>query len=210
MCRRSLVLSLVLLVFVGWLAKEVSSQAPAPPIEVAQPPHGISPPTGLVHVPVAAQEPVSKRTPNIWSMRMEQIEGRNVVRATIGKTSDIRIDCENMDVQTQKGLFVATGKVEISGTNVQCRCEKLTINLHGELLELEGAAKVSVRKVIFKEFERTAENPENILVELTGEKLTLRWPDLRVKAVNHAIPPPPKEVDKKDFFDKFDKKDKGK
>jgi hypothetical protein len=160
----------------------VVPDAPLPP---AIPPLTSSPaplPTIKTDGVEAKDEP--KKLINIWTMQMEQVDGRNIVKATIGRKHEIRIECDVMDYQTQKGVFVAHGKVQLSGVSVQCRCDTLTINLNEDRLVLQGKAEVRTFKERKYEKEEEVGNPERVLLDLTGEHLSLRWPDLQIKSAS--------------------------
>src|SRR5205807_9357925 len=130
--------------FVLCLAREGISQAPAPPPPPkAELPSISTSPDFSKPSYAGAAKAAPKKLANIWTMHVEQVDGRNIVRATIGKKHEIRVECDVMDYQTQKGIFSAQGKVELSGVSVLCRCDRLTINLHDDRLFLEG--KVEVR-----------------------------------------------------------------
>ena len=161
---------------------QVTAPVPSPP-----PPTDLGPKALTAPYPLAAKDS-PKKLVNIWTMHMEQVEGRNIVRATIGKKHEIRIECDAMDYQTQKGVFTAQGKVELSGVSVLCRCERLTVILNDDRLRLEG--KVEVRTFKERKYEKEEEvgNPDRILLQLTGEQLSLRWPDLQIKAASLATP----------------------
>ena len=83
---------------------------------------------------------------NIWSIHVEQADGKSVVRASIGKKGAIKIICDQVNLQTASDFFQAQGKVIVSGENVQCRCEKLSINLNEDRLLLEGKAEIGILK----------------------------------------------------------------
>jgi hypothetical protein len=163
-----------------------------PPSHAPKPDSPFLPPVRSVEVPspFAITKEGPKKLVNIWTMQMEQVEGRSIVRATIGKKHEIRIECDVMDYQTQKGVFVSQGKVELSGVSVQCRCDRLTINLNDDRLVLEGKAEIRTFKERKYEKEEELGNPERILLELNGEQLSLRWPDLLIKAESRKIPVP--------------------
>jgi hypothetical protein len=148
-------------------------QAPAPP-----------PPSAVVVTTVT-----SRKSVNIWSIQIEQADGKNIVRATIGKKSAVRIVCDQLSLQTPSDIFQAQGNVELSGEGVQGRCEKLTINLSEDHLILDGKADVG----IYKEQGLAKNGPvtsQKFLVELKGEHLSLRWPELQINAEEMAPPPP--------------------
>ena len=98
----------------------------------------------------------------------------------------------------------------VSGENVQCKCEKLTIDLNLDRLLLEGNAEIGIlrHKIDFaQEAEAKGDDEEkplvpkedlkdegrplekkdinrpstsrSFLVELKGEKFSLRWPEMR-------------------------------
>jgi len=101
---------------------------------------------------------------------MEQVDGRNVVRAKLGKKTEIKITCDDLDFQSQKNVLVAKGNVGISAEDIECHCECLTIHLNEDKLLLEGKAKVNVRPKIGEEKIQV----ENVVLELTGEELSFR------------------------------------
>jgi hypothetical protein len=207
-----------------------------PPIAViSSPPVAEMPPAALTSHGKAAVPPApspaavapSKRSLNIWSIHVEQADGKNVVRATIGKNSGIKIICDKVNLQTANDFFQAQGKVVVAGENVQCRCENLTIDLNEDRLLLEGNAEIGILKHktdFVKEREAPAHEDKNeltvqdepkgargpaqkkeagrptpsqsFLVELKGERFSLRWPDMHIKMddpqppVDGALAPP--------------------
>jgi hypothetical protein len=186
--------------------KEISLQAPpvpqAPVIDLAipwaattSPATELPPPAVIANEavdPPAPQAPlvptppldrvVAKKPVNLWSIHIEQHDGKDVVRAAIGKKNGIRIACDRVNLQTANDFFQAQGNVLLAGDNLECRCEKLTIRLNEDCLFLEGKAQVGLMRP------SAASASQPLLVELKGEQFSLRWPDLRVEA---SAPQPP-------------------
>ncbi|HWY85244.1 MAG TPA: hypothetical protein VNX28_00895 [Gemmataceae bacterium] len=157
-------------------ATHFGSQAPVP-----------LPPPAVIVTTVAP-----RKSGNIWSIQIEQADGKNIIRATIGKKSAVRIVCDQVDLQTPRDIFQAQGNVELSGEGVQGRCEKLTINLNEDRLNLDGKAEVG----IYKQQGNAKDAPgasQKFLLELKGEQLSLRWPDLQAKVQEPPQPPPVSE-----------------
>jgi len=153
-------------------ATHFGGPAPVPP-----------PPSAVVVTTVAP-----RKSTNIWSIQIEQTDGKNIIRATIGKKSAVRIVCDQVDLQTPRDIFQAQGNVELSGEGVQGRCEKLTINLNEDRLNLDGKAEVG----IYKQQGSAKDAPgatQKFLLELKGEQLSLRWPDLQAKVEEPPQPP---------------------
>jgi hypothetical protein len=183
MCKKSVLVLLVLAIFAFVFARESNSQAPqagSPPFETAPPPLPLpEPSTRLVPIPAASQVPnnaAPKKLVNIWSMHIDQVDGRSVVLATIGKRNAIKITCDSVDYQTQKGMLQAQGKVEISAEDIRCSCDMLTIHLHENRLNLAFKAKVVLSK---QKLQGEVTGKEDVL-ELQGEQLTLHWPELQI------------------------------
>jgi hypothetical protein len=125
----------------------------------------------------------TKKPVNLWSISIEQTDGKDVVRATMGKRGGIKLTCDRVDLQTVNDFFQAQGNVVLSGNNLQCRCDKLTIRLNEDCLFLEGKAHVGLHSP------KGEDASQPLLVELKGEQFALRWPDLRVET-----PEPPAAV----------------
>jgi hypothetical protein len=148
------------------------------------PPDPIIPSSGVT----AAKKPL-----NLWLIQIEQTDGKDVVRATIGKRAGIKITCDRVDLQTVNDFFQAQGNVVLSGNDLQCRCEKLTIRLNEDCLFLEGKAHVGL---LSPKADVASQSP---LVELKGDQFSLRWPDLRIETGTSQPPsgevlPEPKVV----------------
>jgi hypothetical protein len=164
MYRKAFFIGLVLcaaaLMTVRGLESQEVFQKPTPP-----------PSPSIFPAPPQIFEPAPKiaqivPTKNIWSIQIEQVDAKNVVKATIAKKYDIKIVCEQVEMESQKGVLQARGKVEISDNSIECRCENLTIRLDDDRLLLRGQAQVKISM-----------GPE-ATTDITGEQLAVRWPDL--------------------------------
>ena len=66
---------------------------------------------------------------------MEQVEGKEIIRATIGKTNEIKITCDQVRVANAKMAFSwhpARWPFPAKASNAFC--ERLTIHLHEDYL----------------------------------------------------------------------------
>jgi hypothetical protein len=136
------------------VVREVISQAPPPVPSI---------------FPNATPEPIvvnQKAKPvNIWSLQFKQLETKNVIIATCDKKTPIQITSDSVDLQTQKGIFLAQGHVEVSGPEIRCRSERLLIHLHEDHLYLDGKVNILMPRSLKGQF------------ELSGEQITLSLPD---------------------------------
>ncbi len=84
----------------------------------------------------------------------------------------IKITCDQVDLRTQNGLFLASGQVAISGESFECLCERLTIHLHEDRLMLDGKAQVKL-------LGQKADQAGKALLELSGPQLSVAGPTCR-------------------------------
>ena len=205
MCKKSVLCVLLFGIFALVLARESSSQAPTnpQPLAIDAPPAILVPrpstePARLIPIPQATQGQINdspKKLVNIWSMQMGQADGRNIVLATIGKRSAIKIMCDSVDFQTHKGMMQAQGNVEISGDEIRCSCEQLTIFLHEDRLELASKARVEFLKQNAPQGKGAG---KEAILEMQGERLSLRWLDVPTKSQPNAAVLPGRPYDPRD------------
>jgi len=136
------------------IAPKVDSPSPPPTVRVA--PNPIS-------------EQVAKLKDCPWSLHVEIVDGQTIMTATVHKKHEFKIVCRSVDLQTGKSMLKATGKVHITSDMMSGNCENLSIPLMEDRLVMEGAASVSIQKML------AAVADEKVAsFELKGASLDLR------------------------------------
>jgi hypothetical protein len=128
-----------------------------------------APPTVQI-APNPIGDQVAKMKDCPWTLHVEIVDGKTVMTCTVHKKHQFKIVCQSVDLQTGKTMLKATGKVQITGDMMTGMCENLTIPLMDDRLVMEGAASVTIQKVV-----ATVSNHDDMtLFELKGSSLDLR------------------------------------
>jgi hypothetical protein len=96
-----------------------------------------------------------------WTLRIAIVEGRTHVEARIGKEVQFRVQCAQLDLQAPRGSIQAQGDVQIAGSGLDGKCQRLTINWQDDHVLLEGDAQLKCLR-------------DGQDVELKAEHLSLR------------------------------------
>lgn len=147
---------------------------------------------------------------SIWSFQVDPVDKRMQVRARIwwSKKKELFLECDHADLHTEKGMFQASGKVMLEGDHFEGRCDRLLIALAEDRIQLEGNAEIVLLKpqpYHAKDMKGVPPDRE-LLVELKGPQLTLRWPELTSKQAGKDAGKTLKPLPPLDPFDKKNEK----
>ena len=103
-----------------------------------------------------------------WSLQMEIVEGRTLLRARLHKSAEFKVLCDRVEMKAPDGAVQAVGKVTLTGPGVTASCQRLSLPLAADQLVLDGQAEAKIADAAVPGAESRA------AWELKGEHLTLR------------------------------------
>jgi hypothetical protein len=93
-------------------------------------------------VSVAPKPAPPKVAPFPWVLRIEVVSGRTQLTAETSKGIQIRLICDQLNLQAPEGLIEAKGGVRISSAGSEATCDRLTITWQDDRITLEGKVQM--------------------------------------------------------------------
>jgi hypothetical protein len=104
---------------------------------------GGSPKAAATATPPAPVKPV----PCPWSLQVTIVEGRTQLEARSGDKVQLRVTCDELNMQSPNGAIQAKGNVQVAGLDLKGTCEVLTITWQDESVALSGKVHLNGQEI---------------------------------------------------------------